>query len=320
MIAEAIIHHAAWVLFVWVFANQGGAPVPVVPSLVVAGALAGRGGPSYVVLVAAAVTAAVCADLVWYGVGRWRGARALRLLCRLSHRPSTCADHVEHVFRSHEVGFQLGARFLPGLNPIAAGLAGATGIALGRYIVIASATALAWAGAWITAGYLLPDVLGDVTGYLGVRIVVLVALAVVPLVALRSARRRRSRTRLVKSAVLVLAITVSLSGCAAVGPDYTRPAVPTTSEWRTPSEGVGSLADLEWWQLFQDPVLRDLIGTALGENKDLRLAVARVAEARAQLAVTRSAQFPHVDAQGSNGTTHARPARSACIDDAIRHA
>jgi len=97
----------------------------------------------------------------------------------------------------------------------------------------------------------------------------------------------------------VLVIVGALSGCASVGPDYKRPAIRTTSQWRTPGEGIGSAADLEWWQLFQDPVLRELIGTALVENKDLRLAVARVAEARAQLAVTRAAQFSQLDAQGS---------------------
>src|SRR6267143_5726023 len=169
MNVDAIVSHAGWVLFVWVFVNQSGVPVPVVPSLVAAGALAGRGGASCAVVLAAAVTAAVGADMVWYGVGRWRGARALSMLCRLLHRPSTYVHHVEHAFRTHDVGFQLWAQFLPQLNPIAAGLAGATGVALGRYIVIASATAMAWAGAWISLGYLLSDVLGDVTAYLGVR-------------------------------------------------------------------------------------------------------------------------------------------------------
>src|SRR5690349_9870412 len=299
MNVELIIHHAGWVLFVWVFANQSGIPVPVVPSLVAAGALAHRGGPSFAVILAAAATAAVGADMVWYGVGRWRGAQALSLLGRLLHRPCTCADHVEHAFRAHEVGFQFWAKFLPELNPIAAGLAGATGVALGRYAVIASATAVAWAATWISAGYLLADVLGDAIAYLALWIVALVALAVVVFGVIRYTRRRRSRTELVKSAVLVLVIVGALSGCASVGPDYKRPAVATAPQWHTASEGVGSLADLEWWQLFEDPVLRGLIGAALEENKDLRLAVARVAEARAQLAVTRAAQFPQVDGQGS---------------------
>jgi multidrug efflux system outer membrane protein len=299
MIVDGIIHHAGWVLFVWVFANQSGIPVPVVPSLIAAGVLAGRGGSSFGVMLAAAATAAVGADMVWYGVGRWRGAQALSALCGLLRRPTTCADHVERAFRAHEVSFQFWAKFVPALNPIAASLAGTARVAVGRYIVIAGATAMAWAGAWITVGYLLPDVLGDLIAYVGVRIAVLVALAVVALVAVRYGRRRRSRAGLVKSAALVLVIAAALAGCASVGPDYKRPAVPTASQWRTPTEGIGSLADLEWWQLFQDSSLRELIEIALDENKDLRLAVARVAEARAQLAVTRAAQFPQVDAQGS---------------------
>ena len=299
MIVDGILHHAGWVLFVWVFANQSGIPLPVVPSLIAAGALAGRGGPSYAAMLASAAAAAVGADMVWYGVGRWRGARALSTLGRLLHRSSRCADHVEHAFRAHEVGFQFWATFLPELNPIAAGLAGATGVALGRYIMIASATATAWAGSWISVGYLFADVFGDITAYLAVWIVVLFTLAVVTLVVSRSARRRRSRASLVKSAALVLVIAGAFSGCASVGPNYKRPGVPVPQEWRTTGEGIGSVADLQWWQLFADPVLRDLIATALEENKDLRLAVARVTEARAQLAVTRAAQFPQIDAQGS---------------------
>src|SRR5437016_12192593 len=137
---DGIIQAAGWVLFVWVFVNQSGVPVPVVPSLVAAGALARRGGSSWTVMLVAAGTAAIGADMVWYGVGRWRGARALSVLCRLLHRPSTCADHIEHIFRAHEMGFQFWAKFLPELNPIAAGLAGATGLALGPYIAIASVT------------------------------------------------------------------------------------------------------------------------------------------------------------------------------------
>src|SRR5438445_7694455 len=163
----------------------------------------------------------------------------------------------------------------------------------------ARAKAMAWAGSWITVCYLFADVFGDITAYLAVWIVVLFTLAVVTLVVSRSARRRRSRASLVKSAALVLVIAGAVSGCASVGPNYKRPGVPVPQEWRTTGEGIGSVADLQWWQLFADPVLRDLIATALEENKDLRLAVARVTEARAQLAVTRAAQFPQIDAQGS---------------------
>src|SRR5437899_4235732 len=149
MNSDAIIQHAGWVLFAWVFVNQSGVPVPVVPSLVAAGALAGRGGSSCAVMLAAAAGAALVADMVWYGIGRWHGAQVLSLLGRVLHRPRVWVDHIEHAFHAHEVGFQLWAQFLPQLNPIAAGLAGATGVGLPRYIVIASAAAMAWAGTWI---------------------------------------------------------------------------------------------------------------------------------------------------------------------------
>jgi membrane protein DedA with SNARE-associated domain len=194
MNVDAIIRHAGWVLFAWVFVNQSGVPVPVVPTLVAAGALAGRGGSSCAVMLAAAAGAALVADMVWYGIGRWHGAQVLSLLGRVLHRPRVWIDHIEHAFHAHEVGFQLWAQFLPQLNPIAAGLAGATGVGLPRYIVIASAAAMAWAGTWIAVGYLLANVLADAIAYRGFSIVVLVAVAIVAFGALRSARRRRSRT------------------------------------------------------------------------------------------------------------------------------
>ncbi len=99
------------------------------------------------------------------------------------------------------------------------------------------------------------------------------------------------------TAVLTL-LAGALAGCA-VGPDYKRPEVSAPAEWRSPSEGPGSLADLGWWELFQDPVLRGLIRTAVVENKDVQVAVARVAEARAQLGIARAAQFPQVDGRAS---------------------
>src|SRR2546423_13547845 len=109
MIVDGILHHAGWVLFVWVFANQSGIPVPVVPSLIAAGALAGRGGPSYPALLASAAPAAVGADIVWYGVRRWRGAPGRRPLGRVLPPASRGADHVEDAVRVHEVRFHFWA-------------------------------------------------------------------------------------------------------------------------------------------------------------------------------------------------------------------
>jgi putative oxidoreductase len=118
--SDAVMHYAGWAVFAWVFVNQAGAPVSVVPSLVGAGALAASGGPRIVVTVAAAVAAALCADIVWYGAGRWCGPKALRLLRRGS---VGLVERAERLFIEHEMGFQFLARFLPALNAIVAGVA-----------------------------------------------------------------------------------------------------------------------------------------------------------------------------------------------------
>jgi len=112
--------------------------------------------------------------------------------------------------------------------------------------------------------------------------------------------------------IIALFLAASLAGCA-VGPEYERPQVPTPENWRTTAEGTGSLADLTWAELFQDEALQSLIRVALEENKDLRLAAARVLEARAQLGVTRSGQFPQVEGTASYDTRRSSQVSSAPI-------
>ncbi len=104
--------------------------------------------------------------------------------------------------------------------------------------------------------------------------------------------------------VAPLALTLVLVGCA-VGPDYQRAAVPAPEAWREepPALDPASLADLAWWELFQDEELRRLVQTAIEANKDLRIAVTRVDQARAVLGVTRSVQFPEING-GASATTN----------------
>src|SRR5207247_9809115 len=103
MNVDAIIHHAGWVLFAWVFVNQSGVPVPVVPTLVAAGALAGRGGSSCAVMLAADAGAALVADVAWYGLGSWHGAQVQSLLGAVLLRPKLWVDRIEKPFRDHQV-------------------------------------------------------------------------------------------------------------------------------------------------------------------------------------------------------------------------
>ena len=109
---------------------------------------------------------------------------------------------------------------------------------------------------------------------------------------------------------LLAAVVVSvLSGCM-VGPDYQRPALPTPAVFRGAAEvttppDTTSLGDLHWFEIFKDERLQTLIRTALVANYDLRTAVARVDEARANLGITRSAQFPTIAASADITTVRA---------------
>ena len=92
-----------------------------------------------------------------------------------------------------------------------------------------------------------------------------------------------------------------LCGCA-LGPNYKRPAIDTPSAYRfAETQGTNSLGDLPWWQVFKDPILQDLIRTALTNNYDLKQAVARVEQARQQVTVARAPLLPQIGYGGDIG-------------------
>lgn len=99
----------------------------------------------------------------------------------------------------------------------------------------------------------------------------------------------------------VLSLSLVLSVSCAVGPDYERPSSDVPAAWRDGKAETESLADLEWWTLFGDPVLNELIQGALQSNFDARLAVERVAEVRARLGFVRADLYPRLDGGAAAG-------------------
>jgi multidrug efflux system outer membrane protein len=96
--------------------------------------------------------------------------------------------------------------------------------------------------------------------------------------------------------LLPLALALAIAGCT-LGPDYRRPDVPVPAGFREiPAAESASLADTAWWDVFDDPVLQDLIGVALAQNRDLKIAAERVEEARARYGFTRSYLWPSITA------------------------
>ena len=105
-------------------------------------------------------------------------------------------------------------------------------------------------------------------------------------------------------AIVLLGILSLLSACA-LGPDYEQPQVPVPETYREPAVAGPSFANLDWWELFDDARLVQLIETALQNNREMAIAMARIEEARASLGFVRADQFPNVNggAQANRGNT-----------------
>jgi len=110
----------------------------------------------------------------------------------------------------------------------------------------------------------------------------------------------------VRNCALGLLLAVPLSACM-VGPDYRRPEVEVPAAWRLGPTEASEISNIAWWDQFQDPVLSELVRTALANNKDLEIATANVDQAFAQYGIARSAQFPQV----TGGASVARERSSA---------
>src|SRR5437762_4088495 len=107
-----------------------------------------------------------------------------------------------------------------------------------------------------------------------------------------------------RARVVTLAFAALAAGCA-MGPPYQRPALDVPQNFRGDESAAAaaekSLADLAWWDRYQDKNLQTLVRTALAQNRDVKIAAARVQEARALAGVSRMAQFPQIDANATGG-------------------
>lgn len=103
-----------------------------------------------------------------------------------------------------------------------------------------------------------------------------------------------------KRALAVLTVTALCTSCL-MGPDYQRPVVPTPAEYRDapPGQDATTIAELPWWTVFKDPELLNLIGEAVQNNRDLRVAIARVEEARALARIQKAQILPAIGANAA---------------------
>src|SRR5258705_5078149 len=111
-----------------------------------------------------------------------------------------------------------------------------------------------------------------------------------------------------KRFLFIVVVSVSTASCT-LGPNYRRPTIGLPSAYRDTTAAVAqpgpaSVADVQWFDLFKDDTLGQLVRTALAQNFDLQIAAERVLQARERFHIVRADQFPVV--VGSAGASRKR--------------
>src|SRR6202171_6580188 len=158
---EFLLHHGYVVLLAWVFAEQIGVPVPSLPILLAAGALAGSGQFSFVASLLLSVGASLTADSIWYVLGRVKGIKVLQLLCKISLEPDSCVRRTEGLFSKQGARSLLLAKFLPGLGTVAPPLAGIFHMRAPRFFLFDTAGGFFLGGAVLGLCSLFLESLGE---------------------------------------------------------------------------------------------------------------------------------------------------------------
>ena len=194
--ADFLIRHGYAVLFGWVLLEQMGLPIPAAPLLIAAGALARAGKINLTFAVGLAFVAVIFADLFWYSLGRYRGGRILKLLCRISLEPDSCVRRTENLFVRRGVHALLVAKFVPGLNTAAPSLAGIFRMPLRRFMIFDSLGALFWVVTVTSLGSLFSEQLEEIALRWGGWLVAVLAGSLAAYVLWKFIQRRRFLRRL----------------------------------------------------------------------------------------------------------------------------
>jgi membrane protein DedA with SNARE-associated domain/rhodanese-related sulfurtransferase len=161
-----ITRYGLALVFANVLIQQMGLPIPALPTLIVAGALAADGKISALALFAVAFIACAISDATWYTVGRLFGRRVMKLLCRISLSPESCVRQSEYLFhRWGNLTFVL-AKFVPGLLTISPAMAGTVRLGRWSFALLDGLGAAIWAGVAIGTGMLFHREISHLIGNL----------------------------------------------------------------------------------------------------------------------------------------------------------
>jgi len=147
-----IAEYGLALVFANVLLEQLGLPIPAIPTLVVAGALAAEGELSSFAVFGVAFVACMIGDGIWFLAGRRYGRRVMAFLCRVSLSPDSCVRQTEFRFERWGRLTLVLSKFIPGLSTIAPPLAGAMRLGWPSFLLLNSLGVVIWAGVAIGAG------------------------------------------------------------------------------------------------------------------------------------------------------------------------
>lgn len=150
---EFLIAYGLPLLFLAILLEQLGLPLPAVPWLLAVGSLSANAKFSAPAGIAVAAIACLIADLTWFYLGRNHGNRLLGLLCRISLEPDSCVRRTENAFTRYGLRTLLVSKFIPGLNTVAAPLAGASKVSARRFLLFDATGSIFYASCYILLGY-----------------------------------------------------------------------------------------------------------------------------------------------------------------------
>jgi membrane protein DedA with SNARE-associated domain/rhodanese-related sulfurtransferase len=156
---QDLLQYGYLILFGAVMCEQMGMPIPATPFIVAAGTLVGAHKMAWPIALLCVIIACGISDTVWFMLGGRYGGKIIRVLCRISLEPGTCVRRTQGIFTKYGLRTMLWAKFVPGLNSVAAPIAGQSATSYPAFIIHDLAGAFLWGGTYIVAGALFSKVI-----------------------------------------------------------------------------------------------------------------------------------------------------------------
>jgi membrane protein DedA with SNARE-associated domain len=191
-------------VFLNIFLEQIGFPIPAAPILILAGAFSATGMFSFPVALICAAIGCFLGDLFWYQVGRQKGRGVLKTLCRLSLSPDSCVRKTESSFLRYGMNLLLFAKFIPGLNTVATPMAGMSHSGFFSFLWRDVTGTLLYCSAYLFAGFIFEKRVFEITEFLenvGRSFGLLILIAIALYVIIKFARLKHLQKRLYKDRI-----------------------------------------------------------------------------------------------------------------------